>query len=116
MTALFSSNWPLQLQVNAVIVGYDKHFSMAKLVKACSYAKNPQNHFIGTNMDTYLPIENKEILIPGRYYCPLQHLGLMEMYLDWGEKLDNWHDNLIAPLVEGAIPMLWLRLFHSGVL
>ena len=47
-------------------MGYDKHFSFAKMIKACSYAKNPCNHFIGTNEDTFLPIENKEIVVPGK--------------------------------------------------
>lgn len=54
-------------QVKAVVVGYDKHFSFSKAIKACSYAKNPNNIFIGTNMDASLPIENKEIVIPGTY-------------------------------------------------
>ena len=56
----------IQLQIKAIVVGYDKHFSFAKLIKACSYAKNPCNHFIGTNEDTFLPIENKEIVVPGK--------------------------------------------------
>ena len=53
-------------QVKAVVVTYDKHFSFAKLIKACSYAKNRENHFIATNEDASFPIENKEIVIPGK--------------------------------------------------
>ena len=56
-------------QVKAVVVTYDKHFSFAKMLKACSYAKNPDNIFIGSNEDPYLPTPNKEVLIPGTCVC-----------------------------------------------
>ena len=48
-----------------VIVGYDRYFSFSKMIKACSYAKNPDNVFIGTNMDYRLPIRNPDVHIPG---------------------------------------------------
>jgi len=54
-------------QVKAVVVSYDKHFSFAKLLKACSYARNPDNIFIGSNEDPSLPTPNKEVVIPGEW-------------------------------------------------
>ncbi len=55
----------MSMQIKAVVIGNDKHFSFSKAIKACSYAKNPDNLFIGTNMDAYLPLESKDIVIPG---------------------------------------------------
>ena len=56
----------IPLQVRAVVVGYDRHLSYSKMIKTCSYAKNPRNIFLATNEDPYLPIEGKEIVIPGK--------------------------------------------------
>lgn len=44
--------------VGAVIVGFDKHFSYPKLVKASTYLSNPDVYFIGTNCDTGRPSPN----------------------------------------------------------
>ncbi|XP_011502094.1 PREDICTED: phosphoglycolate phosphatase [Ceratosolen solmsi marchali] len=41
--------------VGAVIVGFDKHFSYPKLVKAATYAQMPGVHFLGTNPDLQRP-------------------------------------------------------------
>lgn len=57
------------MQVKAVVIGYDRHFSFSKAIKACSYAKNTNNLFIGTNMDTSLPMPNKDIVVPGKCPC-----------------------------------------------
>lgn len=54
------------LQVKAVVVTYDEHFSYSKLIKACSYAKNPNNLFVATNEDPSMPSKNKEIVLPGK--------------------------------------------------
>jgi phosphoglycolate/pyridoxal phosphate phosphatase family enzyme len=40
---------PLRDNVGAVLVGYDKHFDMRKLFKACSYLMNPDCLYIATN-------------------------------------------------------------------
>ncbi|XP_043259538.1 glycerol-3-phosphate phosphatase-like [Colletes gigas] len=45
-------------EVGAVIVGFDKYFSLPKLVKAATYLQNPNVHFIGTNCDTERPSPN----------------------------------------------------------
>ena len=44
--------------VGAVIVGFDRDFSYPKLMKAATYAANPNVHFIGTNPDTVRPSVN----------------------------------------------------------
>ena len=49
-----------------MLVTFDKHFSYPKLVKAASYAKKPDNLFLATNEDPNLPLESKEIVIPGK--------------------------------------------------
>ena len=54
------------VQVNAVVVGFDKHFSHSKLLKACSYLKRPSCHFLATNEDPVLPA-NSDIVLPGRF-------------------------------------------------
>lgn len=53
-------------QVNAVVVGFDKHFSHSKLLKACSYLKRPSCHFLATNEDPVLPAHS-DIVLPGRF-------------------------------------------------
>ena len=45
-------------EVGAVIVGFDKHFSFPKLVKAATYLQDPNVHFIGTNCDVERPSPN----------------------------------------------------------
>lgn len=55
---------PLDPEVRAVVVGYDKHFNLMKLMKACSYLQQPTCHFIATNEDQCLPSKT-HILFPG---------------------------------------------------
>ena len=52
------------LQVNAVVVGFDYDFSYMKLIKACSYLRNPRCHFVATNEDATLP-NKSDIVFPG---------------------------------------------------
>ena len=67
------SDW-LQMQldpdVGAVVVGFDTHFNLTKLTKACSYLSNPKCHFIATNEDSCLPNPSERIVIPGMYMSP----------------------------------------------
>lgn len=56
-------------QVSAVVVGFDKHFSHSKLLKACSYLKRPSCHFLATNEDPVLPAHS-DIVLPGRFPEP----------------------------------------------
>lgn len=51
-------------QVEAVVVGYDKYFNLMKLLKACSYLRQPTCHFIATNEDHCLP-SNTHVVFPG---------------------------------------------------
>ncbi|XP_053984504.1 glycerol-3-phosphate phosphatase [Hylaeus volcanicus] len=52
------TNFKPDPEVGAVIVGFDKYFSFPKLVKAATYLKDPNIHFIGTNCDTERPSPN----------------------------------------------------------
>lgn len=45
-------------EVGAVVVGFDKHFSYPKLVKAATYAHDPKIQFLGTNPDVERPSPN----------------------------------------------------------
>ncbi|OQR79251.1 phosphoglycolate phosphatase-like [Tropilaelaps mercedesae] len=51
--------------VEAVVIGYDPHFSMSKVCRAASYLLNPKCLFIGTNEDQTLPTDRKDIAVPG---------------------------------------------------
>ncbi|XP_044513018.1 glycerol-3-phosphate phosphatase [Gracilinanus agilis] len=48
---------PLDSGVGAVVVGFDPHFSYAKLTKAVRYLQQPGCLLVGTNMDNRLPLE-----------------------------------------------------------
>ncbi|XP_059388041.1 glycerol-3-phosphate phosphatase [Carassius carassius] len=58
------ANVPLDNEVRAVLVGFDEHFSYMKLNRALQYLCNPDCQFVGTNMDTRLPLEGGKT-IPG---------------------------------------------------
>lgn len=49
--------------VGAVVVGYDFHFSLPKILKACSYLSNLDIEFIATNTDERFPL-------PGGIFAP----------------------------------------------
>lgn len=48
---MLSAPLPLDDQVTAVIVAFDKHFSLPKLLKATAYLERPGCHFLVTNTD-----------------------------------------------------------------
>ncbi|XP_066590175.1 uncharacterized protein [Prorops nasuta] len=54
----FIKNFKPDPDVGAVVVGFDKHFSYPKLIKAATYLKDPDVHFVGTNCDTERPSPN----------------------------------------------------------
>ena len=54
-------------EVGAVVVGFDKDFSYAKLMKASTYLKNPDVLFLGTNPDLERPSPNNNSF-PGEYF------------------------------------------------
>uniref|UniRef100_A0A8C1T5Q5 Glycerol-3-phosphate phosphatase n=1 Tax=Cyprinus carpio TaxID=7962 RepID=A0A8C1T5Q5_CYPCA len=55
---------PLDKEVQAVLVGFDEHFSYMKLNRALQYLCNPACQFVGTNTDTRLPLEGGKA-VPG---------------------------------------------------
>ena len=54
----------IERDVGAVLVGYDAGFNLRIVAKACSYLKNPDCIFVGSNEDSCLPI-NSPLLVPG---------------------------------------------------
>ncbi|XP_032818097.1 glycerol-3-phosphate phosphatase [Petromyzon marinus] len=61
--------WPpekpeLDPDVRAVLLGFDRHFSYAKMVRAVAYLRDPACAFVATNTDTCLPLEGDRV-IPG---------------------------------------------------
>ena len=53
------------LQVKGVLVGYDPLLSYWKMLKASSYAMNPDNVFIATNVDSFYPGSAEKVVLPG---------------------------------------------------
>ncbi|PIK48676.1 putative phosphoglycolate phosphatase [Apostichopus japonicus] len=56
---------PLDPEVTAVVVGFDRDLSMRKLTKGATYLQDPKMPFIATNTDSCLPIKDSQFLIPG---------------------------------------------------
>ena len=44
------------LQVKCVVLGYDKHYSYNKMLKAAAYLAQKDCHFVATNTDAFLPM------------------------------------------------------------
>ncbi|XGW05779.1 hypothetical protein V3C99_016270 [Haemonchus contortus] len=51
-------------KVGAVVVGYEKHFNVSKLVKAANYLKQPHCLFLATNEDETCPSPDPNVIIP----------------------------------------------------
>ncbi|KAJ8023771.1 Glycerol-3-phosphate phosphatase [Holothuria leucospilota] len=56
---------PLDPEIGAVVVGFDRDLSYNKLLKAASYLRDPSIPFIATNMDSCLPVRDSGYLVPG---------------------------------------------------
>lgn len=64
--AWLGRNAELEQGVGAVVVGFDEHFSLPKLLKASSYIHNdPECLFLATNTDECFPWPDRNILYPG---------------------------------------------------
>ncbi|CAH1786727.1 unnamed protein product [Owenia fusiformis] len=57
--------FPIDPEVQCVLVGFDQHISFPKLLKAASYLKNEKVLFLATNEDPRLPLKNAPITMPG---------------------------------------------------
>lgn len=66
----------LEEGIQAVVAGFDAHFSLSKVCRAASYLLKPDCHFIVTNRDQSLPSERK-----GTDGCPslLQYIRSIDL-------------------------------------
>ena len=53
----------ISFQIGCVVVGYDPLFNYAKVFRATSLLSRPNTHFIGTNIDSGLPMN--DVVLPG---------------------------------------------------
>jgi ribonucleotide monophosphatase NagD (HAD superfamily) len=53
------------LQINCVLVGFDRDISYPKIMKAASYARREGALFLATNEDSHLPMDVPYV-VPGQ--------------------------------------------------
>ncbi|XP_022899821.2 glycerol-3-phosphate phosphatase-like isoform X1 [Onthophagus taurus] len=51
-------------EIGAVVIGYDIHISLPKLIKASSYLNRPDVLFVATNTDQSYPLTRKDVVLP----------------------------------------------------
>lgn len=52
----------LHKDIKAVVIGFDAHFSYLKLLRACTYLKDPSCRFIATNTDERYALKSNLII------------------------------------------------------